>query len=594
MQFVKQKNQKYFKGFTLIETLVGVAIFAIVAVGIYQGLVGVQKVASLSKERAEALALATAQIETIRNLSYEYVGIVNGLPRGKILREQSFTRSGINFKVVTTIRNIDDPFDGTLGGTPNDLSPADYKIAEVEVSCASCARFTPIILNTRIGPNGLETSSGNGALFIKVFDANGQPVSGASVRVVNNKITPNILIEDVTDNNGLLQIVDAPPGEFAYEIYVSKDGYSTERTYAVGEEGIENPTTPNATVLEGQVTQISFSIDKLSVIDFYTLNTFCAGVGPFTFKLSGTKFLGQDPNILKYEQVVSTDLSGRLSLDNIEWGTYDLIPQDQGYMVAGSFPLLSVVVDPDSVKEVKLVLANKLARGLLVTVKDASTGLPLSDVSVRLSGSGVNNEKITSQGFFNQTDWSDRVYDGDGNIETADPVGEIKLKNFFNKYVSSGFLVSSVFDTGATSTNFYNLDWLPHDQATSTGANNVRLQLASGDEEATSTWSFTGPDGTEGTYYSLSNTNINSSLNNKRFVRYKISLNTEDDSQTPSVSDVSLTYSSACLPFGQVFYSGLSAGDYNIVASKNGYQDFFGQVKLLADWQSYEIILNPL
>ncbi len=580
-------------GFTLVETLVAVAIFGIIALAVYDGFASVSVLSNASQLKSQALALATEQIEVIRNLPYSDVGLIDGLPAGKIPNTQNLTRGGKTFLVTTAIRNIDDPFDGTIGGTPNDLSPADYKQAEVTVECQSCRNFSLVVSDTIVGPGGLETSTGNGALFVKVFDANGQPVMNANVHIENLTNSPKIIINDVSDKNGLLAVVDAPPGNFAYKITVSKDGYSSAQTYASGENGLTNPADPNATVVAGQVTQVSLVIDKLSQIKVTASNALCQPLGPFNFSLAGDKYLSVDPAILKYQKDLVVDSSGLLNLTGLEWGTYTLESKDNVYDVAGSFPLFSVPVAPGSTNEVTLVLTPKIPKGLLVSVKDGVTGLPLSGASVNLSGESTNDTLMTNQGFFNDTDWSTGSFETDGKIETVSPAGEIKLKKPFAVYETSGQLISGIFDTGTSSVSYYNISWTPTDQATSTGADAVRLQIASSASSSPDSWDFTGPDGTANTFYTVGNSNVSTNHNGHRYLRYKVFLRTADENFTPNVSDISITYSSACVPFGQVFFKGLASGTYNLTASLSGYQPFNGQVSIANNWQSYEIILNP-
>ena len=81
--------------------------------------------------------------------------------------------------------------------------------------------------------------------------------------IENNQQAPSIVIEDTTNNDGLLQIVDAPPGVEAYEVTVSKSGYSQDHTYTVGAPENPNPSKPHSTVAIQQLTELSFAIDRL-------------------------------------------------------------------------------------------------------------------------------------------------------------------------------------------------------------------------------------------------------------------------------------------------------------------------------------------
>ena len=167
-------------GFTLVETLVGVFIFLVISLGIYQGFWSAGELVNLSKVKTEAALLATERFELIHNLPYASVGLVGGIPAGILARSEVFVRSGVSFYATTTIRNIDDPFDGQIGETPNDLSPADYKQVALTIDCAGCGLAMPLVFTTTVAPANLETTSSNGALFVNVIDSNGQPVGATS------------------------------------------------------------------------------------------------------------------------------------------------------------------------------------------------------------------------------------------------------------------------------------------------------------------------------------------------------------------------------------------------------------------------------
>lgn len=599
--FTKKNTPILQKGFSLIEILIGLAIFLIVSFSIYQAYINLFEAMRLSRLRTTASALANEQFEIIRNLPYADVGIDGGLPSGKIQQNQTLSRDNIEFAIKTNVRNIDDPFDGTIGGTPNDLSPADYKFIELEVSCSSCKNFNPLSFTTFSAPKNLESASTNGALFIRVFDANGQPVQGANVHIENNLASPSFIIDDTTGNNGLLQIVDAPPGAEAYEIIVSKSGYSQEQTYAIDSPGNPNPIKPHATVVEQQVTQISFAIDKTSTLNIESVTETCSSVNNIDFSIEGSKLIGTEPDVLKYTQSYETDSSGIKIISGLEWDIYNLSFIDANYNLIGAIPLLPLNLAPDTEQNLKLIVAPKNPLSLLVTVKDVNTQLPLSGSSVTLEKTGYDNTLTTGRGFLRQIDWSGgagqenfidplKYFDSDGNIDIDNPVGELRLKEMFGEYVSSGNLTSSTFDTGSAS-NFYQILWTPTDQLPGTGSDNVRIQIATNNDKTN--WNFLGPDGTSNTFYTLADTNISTAHNGDRYLRYKIFLQTADTQLTPNIAEVAFTFSSSCVPSGQVTFDGLASGDYTLTVSKTGYQTFSDTINISQSWQQREIILNP-
>ncbi len=593
-------SYKKTRGFSLVEMLVGIALFLVIATGIYGAFTTVLTVISASRAKIIAMDLANERFELVRNLPYEDVGISGAIPDGVLLRTETFLRSGFSFIATTTIRNIDDPFDGTIGGNPNDLSPADSRLVEIEIDCPACKNFTPIFVNTRVGPKNLEGQSTNGALFVRVFDANGQPVPDALVHVENNQPSTPIVIDDSTNVNGMLQIVDAPPGVNAYEISVTKSGFTTDETAAPGAVGNPNPTKPHATVVVQQVTQISFVIDKVSTMNFSSMSQSCTAVGSIDFNLKGTKLIGTSPDVLKYEQNLVTNGSGQKIASNMEWDTYPITLTDGAYDLIGMNPLFPVSLPQDSEQNVKFIVAPKNPSTLLVVVKDASTGLPLSNAAVELVGDGYTEMLVTERGFINQTDWSGgggqatttdpTRYFSSNNIDANNPAGEIKLNGSFGVYDPSGILTSSTFDTGSVS-NFHQLFWLPADQPPAAGADSVRMQIATNNDGET--WNFVGPNGLADSFYGSATSDINTIHNGSQFLRYKLYLGTASTTFTPNISGISATFSSLCVPPGQVAFTGLSSGTYDMVVKHGNYQAYTAQVSVGGSWQQEEVLLLP-
>lgn len=587
-------------GFSLIEILVGATVFAIVSMAIYQSYAGLLSLVNASKTKEIASALANEQFEIVRNLPYVDVGIVSGVPVGKIPRFQTFVRSGITFQSTTTIRNIDDPFDGQIGSTTApDLSPADYKVVEIEIGCSSCRNFQPLLYTSNIAPKNLETSSTNGALFIKVFDANGLPLSGARVQVVNVSASPAINIDEVTNAQGILQIVDAPPGTNTYQVTVSRSGYSTDKTYSPGTP--PNPLQPHATVALQQVTQVSLSIDQVSAFNVSTVASDCSVLPNINFTLSGSKLIGTAPDTLKYNSSFATDGTGSKSIPDLEWDTYQAVLNNVSYVLEGAIPPAPFSLSPNSTQNVSLVLVPVNARQLHVFVKDSSSGLPVSDATVQFELNGYDQTRTTDRGFNAQSDWSGgsgqststdvtKFFSSDGNIEHATIPGELSLKSIFGEYQTPGTLLSSTYDLGAPS-NFYQILWNPGSQPVDTGVDSVKFQIATNNNA--STWSYKGPDGTASTHYTLSDQNVNSVHNGDRYLRYKLFMSTASTTVTPTLSDVSISYTSQCTPPGQVLFSAISqTGSGTLTVTKSGYQTYSTDVSISSSYQSVIVPLS--
>lgn len=602
MRLKQSPNQRLPHGITLMETLVGVGVFAVIAVGLYSTYTGATRLSKASRVKSASAAVANQYMEIARNLPYGSIGVQSGIPSGVLPLTQNAVRDGITFSVRYTVRNVDDPFDGTIGGNPNDTSPADYKQVTVEVTCTTCPVTTPVSrLTSQLGPKNLETATNNGALFIQVIDASGQPVQNASVSITNSTLVPAVNINDTTNSSGVLQLVDVPPASESYRIVVTKTGYSTERTYPPDDAVVINPVKLDATVIVQQVTQITFAIDLVSTINVASITSTCAAVPNVDFSLTGAKLISIAPDVYKYQQNLVTDGNGLLTLTNMEWDSYTPVVTDSGYDLTGTIPLVPFNLAPNTTQDLKFVLANSNPHSFLVVVRDAGTGLPLEGASVHLTKPGYDNTLLTSRGYFRQTSWKDGAgqasfvnpemyFSDDGNVEINNPVGELKLDRQGNTYFTPGSLISSTFDAG-TATNFTTIEWQPGSQPPETGFNSLRFQLATNNDNTT--WDFLGPDGTAATYYETSGQPITAAHNGTRYLRYQTFLGTSDTDYTPNLADIAVTFTSSCIPPGQAFFTGLTSATYDLEVSLTGYQTSTTPVDLSPNWTTTTVNLLP-
>ncbi|MBU0546428.1 prepilin-type N-terminal cleavage/methylation domain-containing protein [Patescibacteria group bacterium] len=581
---VKKLNKR---GFTILELLVAIAVFLLFAIGVYGGIQMIFKIVYQSRMRIVETSILSEELEIVRSLPFESVGIVGGTPAGVLAHEKIINRGGVDFNIVTTVRNIDDPFDGTIGGSPNDSSPADYKLVEMSAICATCAQSAPVILSTIVAPKSLEGASQNGALFVHVFGETGQPISGANVHVQGGTTT----IDDVTDGDGLLKIIDITPGYQIYNISAGKSGYSSDGTYAPSPSN-PSPNKLPITVISQTVSEIFLSIDIIGALKIQTVGQSCSAIPGVSFSLHGDKTIGRDPDVYKFDNAYTTDGAGEKDLGNVEWDTYTLGITGTAYDIMGSTPMNPFYISPGLSQEVMLVLRPHTANSLLVKVKDAGTGLPLSDATVRLTRAGYYQSQNTGLGYMRQTDWSggsgqlnfdidDKYFADSGTIDGDSPAGDLLLKKSGGFYLSDGSLESSTFDLGAH-VNLNNIIWEPLNQPSQCGSNPIRMQIATSDTQVTSSWNYTGPDGSISTYYTATSSIIWSGHNGNgnRYMRYKVFLGTEDTHETPTLSEVAFTFTNGCTPPGQGFFSSLSEDAYNLEVSRPGYTTNSGEIEV--------------
>lgn len=580
------RNQK--SGFTLIETLIGLAIFAIVGISIYTAYSNVIDILIAAQSNLAALTVANNEIEVVRNLPYPDVGTQGGVPAGKLKAQKTVIFDNAPFDVTTTIHNVDDPFDGTINSVPKDLLPADYKLVEIYVNCSNCAKFSPVRITTTVAPKSLEKPTRNGALFINVIDALGYPVNGANIYIVNNTVVPAININDVTNTSGNLNFVDIATSSAGYRITATKSGYSTERTYPPGDAANPNPYKPDATVVEQEITNITFSIDRLSSLTFKAADKFCSAISNTSITLTGSKLIGYNPDLPKYSTTFNTDGNGSYTNNSLEWDTYGFDNNSVFYDLTGYGLSLPIAINPNTSNNVFWVMAPKNPKSLLVTITDKA-GLPVNDAAIKLSNGGsINQVKTTGHEVISDTDWSTGNYSSKSAGIDVSTSGTMKLASTNGQYVSDEQkLISQTFDLGTSSISYFSLIWNPQSQPLKT---TIRFQIAANNDNAT--WNFVGPNGGNNSYYATSGDQIYSGINNNRYLRYKVFMKTTDSSVTPQLDDLSIDLRSGCLSSGQVFFSGLPAGTYTLTESKSGYNtNVDPAVNVTSDWQEYPDIL---
>lgn len=593
-------------GFSIVELMITVALFAMLAAAVLGAFAALSRAVKAAREKTILASLVANYLEIVRNMPYGQVGTVSGNPPGNLadfsnavtVKIEAFT-----YQIYYEVTYVDDPADGTiLLGT--DSSPNDYKQVKMTILNATTGQTTNFL--TSAVPKGLEGLDSGGALLIKVFNAQGQPVSGANIHIESPPAAPTMILDRQSDPNGEWTEVGLPALVNGYRIVVTKTGYSTGRTYPITVDN-PNPINPDATVVSGQVTLVSFSIDLFANLTIKTLDKFCQPLSGIGVNVRGEKLIGTNPNVYKFNQNF-TSSAGQIPLNSIEWDTYTpTLLTGQSYMIYGTSPIQKIDVLPGSTQTFSMILGtNTTANSLLVIVKDASTGAALqgANVHLRKGGSVPQDYYGTSGGsVWVQNDWTagpgqefwststpDRYYQDDGNVDVNSVPTGMRLKKVTGRYVTSGWLESSVFDTGASATDYTILSWKPTTQVAGT---ELKFQLVASDSP-TGPWSYLGPDGTASTYYTVSGTDVSSTHDNRRYIRYKVYLSTTDDNKTPILTAINLNYVSGCFTPGQVIFTDLTSGNnYDLDISLAGYQIVYLYSIEIDGNDVLEILMSP-
>jgi hypothetical protein len=562
-------------GFSLITTMIAVVIFTMLGVAAYNLEVASTKALRVYREKEDVAALADQYIEIARNLPYSEVGTLSGNPHGVLPdqpNELNLTYDGTKYQLYYIVTYVNDPAASTT-----DSGDEDYKQVKIYIQNPTDGLVVPF--ETNVVPLGIGGVSG-GALSLQVINADGQPVPDATLTITDPSTSPSLNVTRTTNSQGDWIEVGLQNSANSYHIVATKSGYSTDQTYASSQSN-PNPVKPNATIAGGQVTAVSFAIDQESSLTVNTVNQTCQALSGVGVQLQGTKLIGTSPNVYKFSNSYTSNSSGQVALNPIEWDTYTPSITTSSYMIYGSSPIQQIDLLPGTAQQSTLVLGPSTANSLLVIVKDSSTGNPIQGASVQLESTSpsYNQTLLTAGSILYQNNWSGgagqydfstttEYYADNGNIDTQTLPTGVRLKQIAGSYAPSGTLTSSSFDTGTASSSYTTLFWNPTSQNASTS---VEFQVATNNDDLT--WNFVGPDGTASTYYTTPGTTINAAQSNNRYLRYQMYLTTTSTSTTPVVSNVTINYVSGCASPGQAMFAGLSSGsNYEIVVSAPGYQ----------------------
>lgn len=126
-------------GFGLVETLFALTLLGMVLIALLSlTVVGVQAV-HVGKLKTLATQLANQEIESIRALGYDSIGITGGDPDGILIAQEETVTGGKEFTIDTDIDWVDDPVDG-IGAEDNDVKSGnpegwhDYKRLAIVIS----------------------------------------------------------------------------------------------------------------------------------------------------------------------------------------------------------------------------------------------------------------------------------------------------------------------------------------------------------------------------------------------------------------------------------------------------------------------------
>ncbi|HEY3723178.1 MAG TPA: prepilin-type N-terminal cleavage/methylation domain-containing protein [Acidimicrobiia bacterium] len=247
------------RGLTMIELVVAVSVFAILAGGLALTIEGGLNLARNNRNRSVAANLASQEMDDIRQASF------TTLPLGLVDRPQSV--DGVPYTVRRESEWVDN--DSTKG--PCDAGSSTPQVLRVTVSVfwSDMRGVPPVKSSTILSPPVGSYDPNNGHIAVKVLGGTANPLAGVPVTVTASGFNRNL----TTTSDGCAFFAFVPPA--SYTVSLGAVGY-------VDRQGNLGPAQVTG-VTSGAVSSVAFDYDHAATL---ALTLGSTGGGSFPSGLS--------------------------------------------------------------------------------------------------------------------------------------------------------------------------------------------------------------------------------------------------------------------------------------------------------------------
>lgn len=301
-------------GLTLVEVIIAMMIFAMIAVGVAFSLTSSLVTTRDARAREVAANLAAKDIDFARAMS-DVTLVVNQV--------RTTTVDGIQYTVTRTTGWISSTGADSTCGSPNG-GVLLYKHVNDRVTWTNARTASSMVQSdTLVAPSGRLTDPSMGSILVSILNSAGAGVAGITVKAVPSATnpsgaTPISAAPALTDSQGCTYIFKATPGN--YDVTIS--GPST--TY-ISDTQLASPTKSGISVTAGDSSPAAFQFDQAAHVNLVYGSTGPAANILFPIDLN-VNFWGQ------------SIFSSTLTVPSTKLVTTALYPISSGYSVfTGAF-----------------------------------------------------------------------------------------------------------------------------------------------------------------------------------------------------------------------------------------------------------------
>jgi prepilin-type N-terminal cleavage/methylation domain-containing protein len=229
------------EGFSLIEVVMAMFIFALVSTGIMYSLLSILAVSRDSRARQVASNLAAEEIDLARGVN----DVVNGLVPETKVRELN----GDTYTITRRVEWVTDTASALKCGASPSGDKLQYKKVNVEVTWDNMRTTSPVRADTVVNPTERVNDPLKGTILITVLRSDGTGAQGVAVSAspsLGSAVNP-------TDALGCAFALKVNPG--TYTVNLSKSGFVDEKNVAVASKA-------GVVVTAGSTMSLSFQYDN--------------------------------------------------------------------------------------------------------------------------------------------------------------------------------------------------------------------------------------------------------------------------------------------------------------------------------------------
>jgi hypothetical protein len=351
-------------GMGIIEIIVALMIFSIVAIGMSYSLIAMTRLTADSSARATATNLAAAEIDRLHSITDAFTIKEEDLATRQVIVD------GITYRIATNTSWIG--ASGSTGKCGIGGGQLQYKRIRVTVTWDGMYLDRPVRADTALAPSTRINDPTAGTILVSVTRESGEGQAGIAISATKTSGGAGLSeAPAATDADGCSYILKAPPG--TYNLTTTKAGYINTDQQLL-------PVTQSIVVTAGAATAVPLQQDLAQT---YTLK--------FAANSSRTVKLPTNLDVTYFGQAAAGPLTETAP------ATRKLYPWAAGYQAIAGNPTTCAAVDPEKWTETSTKFGGLRAAKVPASAGGSAT-LPavMGVASVQIPGSSSSQFYLTA------------------------------------------------------------------------------------------------------------------------------------------------------------------------------------------------------